>query len=179
MKTILGLLALVTILFVLPVKAQTAPAAGGVSSAFNNVVGFFNLGGTNGIAQAYQLDTGFGYTYSQTEKSGGVAKVGYWLTPQQGADLEYDEFADRKAFWDIGYQTRTVFGSTNSIAHIEPVVKIGMTQAAADALGDVRLSVEPSFRYQFGSTDAGLVLGCKITQGSRPDVFVVFNYRFK
>lgn len=173
MKTLL--LSIVLLLAAFAIPAQTNNPAN--STLLGGLTSFLNPADTNGLMNANELNASFGYVHdSDRSLSGGTFKLDYWVTDQQGAMFEYQEFSDRSAYWQLGYQVRTVF------KRAELSVATGTRQNTDDSFGDVMLFVKPQLTVRLINTPNWDVRAWAATDfiagTSKPNPSAGFTFRF-
>lgn len=166
MKTILaGLLVMAALM----AQAQT-------STVMEGLQGMFDVHNTNSLLNANEISlTPLAKWDSKAEKIGGGLKLDWWISDQQGVALEYDEFSDRSAYWQLGYQARTVFKG------LEVALGAGTRQAEAEDFGAVRLYLQPSLKwhiYHTSKLDASITFGADLIAGQRPNPFIGVGFTF-
>jgi hypothetical protein len=174
MKTLLSLTLLLTLSLTLPLAAQTDPPPP-TPTLGSQLTSLFDLNDTNSLINANEINVTPLFKWdSGTELAGGGLKLDWWITDQQGAFLEYDEFSDRSSFWSYGYQARTVFKG------MELSLGVGAKQAQDDPFGEVKLFLSPTFTIPIvknDSLDFRIAIGADITTGTKPSPFLGFTFR--
>lgn len=166
MKTILaGLLVMAALM----AQAQTSTVMEGLQN-------MFDVHDTNSLLHANEVSlTPLAKWNSKDEKIGGGLKLDWWISDQQGVALEYDEFSDRSAYWQLGYQARTVFKG------LEVALGAGTRQAEAEDFGAVRLYLQPSFKWHIYHTeklDLAVTVGADLIAGQKPNPFMGVGFTF-
>lgn len=146
------------------------------ATVMEGLQGMFDVRDTNSLLHANEVTlTPLAKWDSKAEEIGGGLKLDWWISDQQGVALEYDEFADRSAYWQLGYQARTVFKG------LEVVLGAGTRQAEAEDFGAVRLYIQPSLKWHIYHTDkldASVVFGADMIAGQKPNPFLGVGLTF-
>lgn len=146
------------------------------STVIEGLQGMFDVHNTNSLLHANEVTlTPLAKWETKTKQLGGGLKLDWWISDQQGMALEYDEFADRSAYWQLGYQARTVFKG------LEIALGAGTRQAEAEDFGAVRLYIQPSLRWHIYHTDkldASITFGADMIAGQRPNPFLGIGFTF-
>jgi len=144
---------------------------------FHDLGNLLNASDTNGIIFADELNASIGYKRdSDNDLNGGVLKLDWWVTMQQGAFFSYEEFGNQTAYWSLGYQARTVFKK------LELTLATGTRQNVDDSFGDVALFMSPSLTYHLVKSkdfDFRLTAGADVVAGtSKPNPYFMATFRF-
>ena len=169
MKTILAMIMMAAALVCVQTQAQPSAVMEGLQN-------MFDVHDTNSLLHANEVSlTPLAKWNSKDEKIGGGLKLDWWISDQQGVALEYDEFSDRSAYWQLGYQARTVFRG------LEVALGAGTRQAEAEDFGAVRLYLQPSFKWHIYHTeklDLALTVGADMIAGQKPNPFLGVGFTF-
>ena len=150
-------------------QAQTATVMEGLQ-------GMFDVHNTNSLLNANEVTVTPLFKWeSKLQEPGGGLKLDWWISDQQGVALEYDEFGDRSAYWQLGYQARTVFKG------LEVALGAGTRQAEAEDFGAVRVYLQPSLKWHIYRTDklnASITFGADMIAGQKPNPFLGIGLTF-
>ena len=140
------------------------------SPLYTGLQNAFDVHNTNSLIAADEINLTPVYKWSgDKQRSGGGIIADWWVTDQQGAFLGFDEFTDRKSYFSVGYQARTVFKS------VEFGLGIGTRQDNDDPFGDVQLFLRPAASIRLVKLkdfDLRLKLGADIVNTGKPSPFI-------
>lgn len=160
------IIALLALSLQLSALSQTTPPPG----IFTTVQNIFDAHDTNSLMHASEVNFNLSAKWDVANQlGGGMAKLDWWVSDQQGMFVSYEEYANRSAFWAIGYQARAVFKG------FEVSLGLGSKQSTDDPLGDVKMFLVPTITKQIYAADgwdARVAIGCDIFNGRKPDPFV-------
>jgi len=183
-KTLIGIAAIALAMVTLNLPAQ---------STTDKIVGLFDLGNSNSLVHANEINVGPLMQWESKSRSlGGGIKLDWWLSDQQGVSLHFVEFAggkvdgvktDATAYTSIGYKARTVFGGrspseseASSARGIEVALGTGVRQRESDDFGEVQLYVRPEITWH-GWKRICLTGGADFIPGQKPNAFFCVEYR--
>lgn len=173
MKRTLVLLALVCLLPAAWAQQPTPPP-----TVFTSLQNVFDAHDTNSLMNAGEINLTPLFKWdSANQSAGGAARLDWWVSDQQGAFFQFEEYANgRASFWSLGYQARTVFKG------LELSLGLGTRQDTDDPLGDVKMFIVPTITKQIfakGDWDIRLAVGCDIYNGGSPNPFFGVTFRAK
>lgn len=170
-KTIKYIVSVVT-----AIAAVVPMAYSQTSTVMAGLQGIFDVNNTNSLIHANEVSlTPLMKWNAKSEELGGGLKLDWWISDQQGVALEYDEFASRDAYWQFGYQARTVFKG------LEVALGAGTRQAEAVEFGTVQLYLQPSLKwhvYKTSKLDASVMFGADMLANQRPNPFLGASLTF-
>jgi hypothetical protein len=172
LKTKIGLVLVLILVLVLgaPVRAQEAPPT--AMSALQNLL---NANDTNSLMHANELNVTPLFKWDSANKlSGGALKLDWWVSDQQGAFFQFEEYSDRSSYWGFGYQARTVFKG------LEFSLGLGTRQDTDEDFGNVQLFINPTITKQIwakGDWDIRLTAGCDVVSNGKPNPFLGVTFR--
>lgn len=173
LKSILGLLTLLSAFGLQPSAFCQQPPP----TVFQSLQDVFDAHDTNSLMYAGEINLTPLFKWdSETKSAGGAAKIDWWVSDQQGAFFQFEEYASTRAsYWSMGYQARTVFKG------LEVSLALGTRQNTDDPLGDVQLFITPTITKQIyakGNWDIRLAIGCDVyNNGAAPNPFFGITFR--
>jgi len=145
-------------------QSTTSP---GIVSGLQNL---FDAHDTNSLMNASEVNFSLAAKWDvANQRAGGMAKLDWWVSDQQGMFVSYEEYSNHAAYWSIGYQARAVFKG------FEISLGLGSKQSTDDPLGDVQMFLVPTLTKQIyakGDWDIRAALGCDILNGKKPNPFL-------
>ena len=171
MKKLLAIITLCVAVLVAPALAQTAPA--GITDTITSI---WDVNNTNSLIHAGEVNVTTHFIWdAEANMSGAGIRADWWVTQQNGMEFGYYELSDRTGFWNLGYQTRTLFGAA------EFSLGLGTLQDTRGDFGTVKLYVEPGVSYGvYASSKVNVRIsgGCYIITGEKPKPWIGTTFRF-